>query len=99
MLADIGLTRADLYDVSSEPFWVDPTTTLQERAGRRCRDVSKCLSSTASSCCYAAEITADRAVALHGATRAASGRGAVTRNPDRGAAAAGLGPPLPPKAD
>ena len=38
MLADIGLTRADLYDASSEPFWVDPTTTLQERAGRRCRE-------------------------------------------------------------
>jgi uncharacterized protein YjiS (DUF1127 family) len=38
MLADIGLTRADLYDASSEPFWVDPTTTLQEHAGRRCRE-------------------------------------------------------------
>jgi uncharacterized protein YjiS (DUF1127 family) len=37
MLADIGLTRGDLYDASSEHFWVDPTTTLQERTGRRCR--------------------------------------------------------------
>ena len=36
-LADIGLTRGDLYDASSEHFWVDPTTTLQERTGRRCR--------------------------------------------------------------
>ena len=38
MLADIGLTRVDLYDASSEPFSVDPTTSLQERAGRRCRE-------------------------------------------------------------
>ena len=37
MLADIGLTRGDLNDVSSEPFWVDPTPTLQERTRRRCR--------------------------------------------------------------
>jgi len=36
-LADIGLTRGDLYDAGSEHFWVDPTTTLQERTGRRCR--------------------------------------------------------------
>src|SRR5262249_44280463 len=36
-LADIGLTRDDLYDASSETFWVDPTTTLQERTRRRCR--------------------------------------------------------------
>ena len=42
-----------------------------------------------------AEITADRAVALHGTTGAAAGRGALTRNPDRGAAAAGLGPLYP----
>jgi len=37
MLADIGLTRGDLYDASSVPFWVDPTPTLQERTRRRCR--------------------------------------------------------------
>jgi len=37
MLDDIGLTRGDLDDASSEPFWVDPAPTLQERAGRRCR--------------------------------------------------------------
>ena len=36
-LADIGLTRGDLYDASSVPFWVDPTPTLQERTRRRCR--------------------------------------------------------------
>ena len=36
MLADIGLTRGDLHDASSEPFWVDPTATLQKRARRRC---------------------------------------------------------------
>ena len=35
MLADIGLTRGDLYEVRSEPFWVDPTTTLQKRTRRR----------------------------------------------------------------
>jgi uncharacterized protein YjiS (DUF1127 family) len=38
MLADFGLTRGDLYDASSEPFWVDPTTSLQERTRRRCRE-------------------------------------------------------------
>jgi hypothetical protein len=37
MLADIGLTRGDLYDASSVPFWVDPTATLRERTKRRCR--------------------------------------------------------------
>ena len=37
MLADIGLTRGDLHDASSEPFWVDPTPTLQERTRRQCR--------------------------------------------------------------
>jgi uncharacterized protein YjiS (DUF1127 family) len=36
-LADIGLTRGDLYDASSVPFWVDPSPTLQERRRRRCR--------------------------------------------------------------
>ena len=36
MLADIGITRADLRDAFSEPFWDDPTTLLRERAlGRR----------------------------------------------------------------
>jgi len=34
MLADIGLTRGDLYDVTSKPFWVDPTPTLLERMRR-----------------------------------------------------------------
>ena len=37
MLADIGLTRGDLYDASAEPFWVDPTPTLLERTKHRCR--------------------------------------------------------------
>ena len=37
MLADIGLTRGDLDDASSEPLWVDPTATLNERARHRCR--------------------------------------------------------------
>ena len=36
-LADIGLTRGDLYDASSVPFWVDPTPTLLERTRHRCR--------------------------------------------------------------
>jgi uncharacterized protein YjiS (DUF1127 family) len=37
MLADIGLTRGDLYEASSEPFWIDPIPTLQERTRHRCR--------------------------------------------------------------
>jgi len=37
MLADIGLTRGDLYDAGSEPFWVDPTMTLQKRTRSRSR--------------------------------------------------------------
>jgi hypothetical protein len=37
MLADIGLTRGDLYDAGSEPFWVNPTPTLLERTKHRCR--------------------------------------------------------------
>ena len=37
MLADIGLTRDDLYDASSEPFWVDPAPTLLKRTRHRCR--------------------------------------------------------------
>ena len=35
MLADIGLTRADLSDAFSEPFWDDPTALLRERAIER----------------------------------------------------------------
>jgi len=36
MLADIGLTRADVSDAFSTPFWEDPTALLQERVdGRR----------------------------------------------------------------
>jgi len=35
MLADIGLTRADLQDAFSEPFWEDPTALLHERAIER----------------------------------------------------------------
>ena len=34
MLADIGITRADLRDAFSEPFWDDPTALLRERAHR-----------------------------------------------------------------
>jgi uncharacterized protein YjiS (DUF1127 family) len=35
MLADIGITRADVSDAFSEPFWDDPTTLLRERALER----------------------------------------------------------------
>jgi uncharacterized protein YjiS (DUF1127 family) len=35
MLADIGVTRADLRDAFSEPFWDDPTALLRERAIER----------------------------------------------------------------
>jgi uncharacterized protein YjiS (DUF1127 family) len=35
MLADIGISRADLRDAFSEPFWEDPTTLLRERAIER----------------------------------------------------------------
>lgn len=35
MLADIGITRADLSDAFSEPFWDDPTALLRERALER----------------------------------------------------------------
>jgi uncharacterized protein YjiS (DUF1127 family) len=35
MLADIGITRSDLRDAFSEPFWEDPTVLLRERAGDR----------------------------------------------------------------
>jgi uncharacterized protein YjiS (DUF1127 family) len=35
MLADIGISRADVSDAFSEPFWQDPTLLLQERAHER----------------------------------------------------------------
>jgi uncharacterized protein YjiS (DUF1127 family) len=35
MLADIGLTRSDVADAFSEPFWQDPTALLAERAIER----------------------------------------------------------------
>jgi|ERR1700688_2402319 len=35
VLADIGVTRADLRDAFSEPFWEDPTGLLRERAIER----------------------------------------------------------------
>src|ERR1043166_4611771 len=35
MLADIGLTRADLRDAYSDPLWKDPTETLVRRADER----------------------------------------------------------------
>ncbi len=35
MLADLGITRADLRDAFSEPFWEDPTALLRERAIER----------------------------------------------------------------
>src|SRR5690349_24646986 len=35
MLADIGITRADVRDAFSEPFWDDPTALLRERAIER----------------------------------------------------------------
>ena len=35
MLADIGLTSADVRDAFSEPFWEDPTALLRERAIER----------------------------------------------------------------
>ena len=35
MLSDIGITRADLRDAISEPFWDDPTALLRERALER----------------------------------------------------------------
>ena len=35
MLADIGLTRSDLYDAYSEPLWRDPTSLLARRARGR----------------------------------------------------------------
>lgn len=35
MLADIGLTRADVRDAFSAPFWDDPTALLRARAIER----------------------------------------------------------------
>ncbi|HEY1311277.1 MAG TPA: DUF1127 domain-containing protein [Pseudolabrys sp.] len=35
MLADIGITRSDLRDAFSQPFWDDPTALLRERALER----------------------------------------------------------------
>jgi uncharacterized protein YjiS (DUF1127 family) len=35
MLADIGITGADVRDAFSEPFWEDPTALLHERAIER----------------------------------------------------------------
>lgn len=35
LLADIGITRADLNDALSGPFWEDPTALLRERALER----------------------------------------------------------------
>ena len=35
MLADIGITRADVSDAFSQPFWQDPTVLLNERAKAR----------------------------------------------------------------
>ena len=35
MLADIGISRADVRDAFSEPFWDDPTALLRERALER----------------------------------------------------------------
>jgi uncharacterized protein YjiS (DUF1127 family) len=37
MLADIGLTRADLNDALAEPLWRDPTNVLARRRGERRR--------------------------------------------------------------
>jgi len=35
MLKDIGISRADLNDAFSTPFWEDPTAVLKERAIER----------------------------------------------------------------
>jgi uncharacterized protein YjiS (DUF1127 family) len=35
MLADIGITRADVRDAFSQPFWEDPTELLSERSSDR----------------------------------------------------------------
>jgi uncharacterized protein YjiS (DUF1127 family) len=43
MLADIGITRADLRDAFSEPFWDDPTVLLRERSNERRRNAPRTL--------------------------------------------------------
>jgi uncharacterized protein YjiS (DUF1127 family) len=43
MLADIGITRADLRDAFSAPFWEDPTVLLNERSGERRRNAPRAL--------------------------------------------------------
>jgi uncharacterized protein YjiS (DUF1127 family) len=35
MLKDIGISRADINDAFSSPFWEDPTSLLRERAIER----------------------------------------------------------------
>ena len=35
MLADMGITRSDVQDAFSSPFWEDPTSLLRERALER----------------------------------------------------------------
>ncbi len=35
MLADLGISRSDLRDAFSEPFWEDPTALLRERVLER----------------------------------------------------------------
>jgi len=35
MLSDIGISRSDVRDAFSEPFWEDPTALLRERAVER----------------------------------------------------------------
>jgi uncharacterized protein YjiS (DUF1127 family) len=35
MLADIGITRSDVNDAFSAPFWADPTELLRERVQER----------------------------------------------------------------
>jgi uncharacterized protein YjiS (DUF1127 family) len=35
MLADIGLTRADIRDAVSQPLWSDPTVVLADRRRER----------------------------------------------------------------
>ena len=37
MLADLGISRSDLNDALSAPFWEDPTALLRERALERRR--------------------------------------------------------------
>jgi uncharacterized protein YjiS (DUF1127 family) len=41
MLADIGLSRGDLYYALFAPYWVDPTAILQQRARRRCHEADR----------------------------------------------------------